>query len=127
MLETIYTKNAPQPIGPYAQVIKAGDFIFPAGQLGVDPISGKLIGSTIKEQTEQAIKNISSVLEAAGSSLQQVVKTTCYLSTMEDFQAFNEAYSEQFAGHEPARTCFAVQELPLKGLCEIEVIAVLKK
>ncbi|MEG0267736.1 MAG: RidA family protein [Carnobacterium sp.] len=127
MLETIHTKNAPEPIGPYSQVIKAGDFIFPAGQLGVNPTTGKMVGNGIKEQTEQAIKNLSAVLEAAGSSLQHVVKTTCYLSTMENFQAFNEAYGEQFNGHQPARTCLAVQELPLKGLCEIEVVAVLKK
>lgn len=127
MLETIHTKNAPEPIGPYSQVIKAGDFIFPAGQVGVDPVTGKIVSENIKEQTEQAMKNLSAVLEAAGSSLQHVVKTTCYLSTMEIFQAFNEAYGEQFAGHKPARTCFAVQELPLKALCEIEVVAVLKK
>ncbi|WP_414838721.1 RidA family protein [Carnobacterium sp. TMP28] len=127
MLEIIHTKNAPEPIGPYSQVIKAGDFIFPAGQIGVDAVSGKLVGENITEQTEQAFKNLSAVLEAAGSSLQHVVKTTCYLSTMENFQAFNEAYGKQFNGHKPARTCFAVQELPLKGLCEIEVVAVLKK
>ncbi|MEG0552684.1 MAG: Rid family hydrolase, partial [Carnobacterium sp.] len=95
--------------------------------LGVNPTTGKMVGNGIKEQTEQAIKNLSAVLEAAGSSLQHVVKTTCYLSTMENFQAFNEAYGEQFNGHQPARTCLAVQELPLKGLCEIEVVAVLKK
>lgn len=127
MLEKVHTKKAPEPIGPYSQVIKAGDFIFPAGQIGVDPITGKLIGDSIEDQTKQAIENLSAVLEAAGSSLQHVVKTTCYLSSMENFQAFNKAYAEQFNGHEPARTCFAVQELPLKGLCEIEVIAVLKQ
>lgn len=127
MLETIYTEHAPKPIGPYVQGIKVGEFVYPAGQLGVDPLSGKLVADTIKEQTEQAIKNLSAVLEEAGSSLEQVVKTTCYLSTMENFQGFNEVYEEQFNGHKPARTCFAVQELPLKALCEIEVVAVLKK
>jgi 2-iminobutanoate/2-iminopropanoate deaminase len=127
MFEKIHTKNAPEPIGPYSQVIKAGDFIFPAGQIGVDAASGKLVGESIEEQTEQALNNLSAVLEAAGSSLQHVVKTTCYLSTMENFEAFNKAYGKRFNGHKPARTCFAVQELPLKGLCEIEGVAVLKK
>lgn len=127
MLETVYTENAPKPIGPYVQGIKVGEFVYPAGQLGVDPLSGKLVADTIKEQTKQAIKNLSAVLEEAGSSLDHVVKTTCYLSTMENFQGFNEVYEEGFNGHKPARTCFAVQELPLKALCEIEVVAVLKK
>ncbi|MEG0749116.1 MAG: Rid family detoxifying hydrolase [Carnobacterium sp.] len=127
MLETIYTENAPKPIGPYAQAIKVGEFVYPAGQIGVDPATGQLVEGSIKEQAKQALLNLSAVLEEAGSSLDQVVKTTCYLSTMENFQEFNEAFGEQFAGHEPARTCFAVQELPLKALCEIEVVAVVKK
>ncbi|MDN6626230.1 MAG: Rid family detoxifying hydrolase [Pisciglobus halotolerans] len=127
MIETVYTHNAPEPIGPYAQAVKAGGFVYPAGQVGADPLSGKLVGETIEEQTKQAMDNLSAVLEEAGSSLTNVVKTTCYLSTMDNFQAFNEAYGKQFSGHEPARTCFAVQELPLKALCEIEVVAVLNQ
>ena len=118
----ISTPNAPAAVGPYAQGWTAGDFVFTSGQLGLDPVSGQLPAG-IAAQAEQSCRNVAAVLEAAGASLQDVVKTTCFLADMGDFAAFNEVYARYFPT-KPARSCFAVKDLPKGGLCEIEAVAV---
>ena len=121
-MEKISTSKAPAAIGPYSQGIVACGFIFTSGQIPVIPETGEIAGSTIQEQAEQSCKNVQAVLEAAGSSLEKVVKTSCFLANMEDFPVFNEVYARYFTGL-PARSCVAVKTLPKKVLCEIEAIA----
>ena len=127
MSEIIYTKNAPEAIGPYSQAIKTGDLVFTSGQIAINPATGAVEAQTIEEQTEQVCKNLSAVLEAAGSGLDKVVKTVCFLKNMSDFAAFNEVYGQFFVNTLPARSCVAVKTLPKNVLCEVEVIAYLKK
>lgn len=122
MSEIIYTKNAPEAIGPYSQAIKTGNFIFTSGQIPINPTSGNIEKDNIKEQTEQVCKNLKAVLEEAGSSLDKVVKTVCFLQNMEDFAEFNEIYAKYFTG-KPARSCVAVKSLPKGALVEVETIA----
>lgn len=124
-MKAIHTKHAPAAIGPYSQAIAAGDFIFLSGQLGIDPETGALAGNTVSLQAEQACKNVEAILKKEDLSMDTVVKTTCFLSTMDDFAAFNDVYARHFIG-KPARSCFAVAGLPKGGLCEIEVIALRK-
>lgn len=124
-MKAIHTKHAPAAIGPYSQAIAAGDFIFLSGQLGIDPETGALAGDTVSLQAEQACKNVEAILKKEDLSMDTVVKTTCFLSTMDDFAAFNDVYARHFIG-KPARSCFAVAGLPKGGLCEIEVIALRK-
>jgi 2-iminobutanoate/2-iminopropanoate deaminase len=119
----IHTDNAPKAIGPYSQAITNGDLVFCSGQVALDPASGQLAADDIKGQTRQALKNLIAVLEAAGSSPAQVVKTTVFLSDMANFQAMNEVYAEFFPGEPPARSTVAVRELPRSALVEIEAIA----
>ncbi|MBQ2945227.1 MAG: RidA family protein [Clostridia bacterium] len=119
---TVTTENAPKAIGPYSQAKQVGDLIFTSGQIPLDPVSGETVGTEIKEQTHRVCKNLEAVLSAAGSSFEKVVKTTCFLSDMADFAAFNEVYSEYFVS-KPARSCVAVKALPKGVLVEIEVIA----
>ena len=121
-MNVVYTKNAPDAIGPYSQAIVTNGLVFTSGQIAINPESGKVEAETIKEQTEQVCKNIKAVLEAAGSSLEKVVKTVCFLKDMGDFAAFNGIYTKYFVG-KPARSCVAVKEIPKSVLCEIEVIA----
>ncbi len=121
-MEKIYTKNAPEAIGPYSQAIKVGNLVFTSGQIAIDPASAAVEATDIKGQTEQVCKNLCAVLEAAGTSIESVVKTTCFLSDMADFAAFNEVYGKYFVG-KPARSCVAAKQLPKNVLCEIEVIA----
>ena len=121
-MEKIYTKNAPDAIGPYSQAIRVGNMVFTSGQIAINPASGAVEAATIEEQTEQVCKNLSAVLEAAGTSIEKAVKTTCFLSDMADFAAFNEVYGKYFVG-KPARSCVAAKQLPKNVLCEIEVIA----
>ncbi len=116
------TEKAPPPIGPYSQAVIAGDFIFAAGQLGIDPQSGELVEG-IEAQTRQALTNLSAVLEAASSSLDQVVKATVFLAHMEDFAAMNTVYAEFFPLQPPARSTVVVGQFPRGILVEIEVIA----
>lgn len=118
----IYTKNAPDAIGPYSQATVVGNLVFTSGQIAIDPKSGAVKATDIREQTEQVCKNLSAVLEAAGSSIEKVVKTTCFLSDMGDFAAFNEVYGRYFVG-KPARSCVAVKALPKNVLVEVEAIA----
>lgn len=122
MAEVIYTKNAPDAIGPYSQAIKAGGLVFTSGQIAINPETGAVEASTIEGQTEQVMKNLKNLLEAAGSSLEKAVKTVCFLADMGDFAAFNEIYGRYFTG-KPARSCVAVKTLPKNVLCEVEVIA----
>ncbi len=118
----IQTPDAPAAIGPYSQGYIAGGFVYTSGQLGLDPVTGNFAGSDIVAQTEQACKNICALLAAAGTSAENVIKTTCFLSEIADFSAFNAVYAKYFTGA-PARSCVAVKDLPKGGLCEIEVIA----
>lgn len=122
MKKVIATANAPKAIGPYSQAIEAGNLIFVSGQLPVDPATGK-VAEGISAQTEQALKNIKAILEEAGCTLENVVKCTCLLSTMDDFAAMNEVYAKYFTGNYPARAAFAVKTLPLGVSVEIEAIA----
>ena len=121
-MNTVYTSDAPQAIGPYSQAICTGSLVFTSGQIPIDPASGQVEAATITDQTEQVCKNLAAVLNAAGSSLEKVVKTTCFLSTMDDFAAFNEVYAKYFTG-KPARSCVAVKTLPKNVLVEVEAVA----
>ncbi|MDE5544590.1 MAG: RidA family protein [Bacteroidales bacterium] len=122
MKRVIATVNAPKAIGPYSQAIEAGNLIFVSGQLPVDPATGK-VADDITSQTEQSLKNVKAILEEAGYTLDNVVKCTCYLSSMDDFKAMNEVYARYFTKDFPARAAFAVQKLPMGVLVEIEAIA----
>jgi len=121
-MEIVYTKKASEAIGPYSQAIKVGNIVYTSGQIPIDPDTGNVDAVTISEQTEQVCQNLSVVLEAAGTSLLRVVKTTCFLADMADFAAFNEVYAKYFV-NKPARSCVAVKTLPKNVLVEIEVIA----
>jgi len=124
MKQVISTNNAPAAIGPYNQAIKAGNFLYASGQLGIDPLSGDFVAGGVTEQTEQIFENIKAVLAEAGLSLANVVKTTVFLSDMADFSSMNEVYAEHFQAPYPARSTVAVKTLPKNGLVEIEVIAI---
>lgn len=122
MFKITNATKAPAAIGPYSQAIILNEILFTSGQIPIDPMTGEIVGNTIEEQAEQVIKNLSAILENVGSSFQKVIKTTCYLSDMMNFNAFNQIYANYFIS-KPARSCVAVKELPKKVLCEIEVIA----
>ena len=121
-MEKIYTKNAPDAIGPYSQAMKVGNFIFTSGQIAIVPETSQVEATDIVGQTEQVCKNLCALLEAAGTSVEKVVKTTCFLTDMNDFAAFNEIYGRYFVS-KPARSCVAVKTLPKNVLVEVEVIA----
>ena len=121
-MEKIYTKNAPDAIGPYSQAIKCGNMLFTSGQIAIDPATSAVEATDIVGQTEQVCKNLCAVLDAAGASFENVVKTTCFLADMADFAAFNEVYAKYFIS-KPARSCVAVKTLPKNVLVEVEVIA----
>ncbi len=122
MSSKIHTDNAPAAIGPYSQAMVVGNLVFTSGQIPLDPETGAMVGDTVKEQTHRVCKNLEAVLNASGSSLRNAVKTTCFLSDMADFAAFNEVYTEYFT-EKPARSCVAVKALPKGALVEIEVVA----
>lgn len=122
MSQTIYTKNAPDAIGPYSQAIKTGNLVFTSGQIAINPTSGAVETTTIEEQTEQVCKNLGEVLAEAGTSFDKVVKTVCFLADMGDFAAFNAVYGKYFVS-KPARSCVAVKSLPKNVLVEVEAIA----
>ena len=121
-MEVIYTKEAPQAIGPYSQAILADGFLFASGQIPIDPATGSIVEGDITEQTRQVAKNIQAVLAAAGMDFSNVVKTSCFLQDMGDFQAFNEEYAKWFVSR-PARSCVAVKTLPKNAKVEVEIIA----
>jgi 2-iminobutanoate/2-iminopropanoate deaminase len=123
-LRAISTDKAPPAMGPYSQAIVAGDLVFCAGQLGLDPKTRQIVGGDIKEQTRRVLDNLAAVLEAAGSSLDRVTKTTVFLEDISEFAAMNEVYAERFGAHRPARSTVQVAKLPgTGGRVEIECIA----
>lgn len=121
-MKTIHTDKAPAAIGPYSQAIVTGGYIFCSGQIPVNPSTSQIEGKTVAEQTHQSCKNVKALLEAAGTSIDKVVKTTCFLANISDFGEFNAVY-EQYFINKPARSCVAVKDIPKGALVEIEVIA----
>lgn len=122
MLKKIATDKAPSAIGPYSQAIAFGNMLFTSGQIPINPATGNIEATTIKEQTEQVMKNLGAVLTEAGTSFEKAIKTTCFLADISDFAAFNEVYAKYFT-EKPARSCVAVKDLPKGALVEVEVIA----
>lgn len=125
MMKKISTENAPKAIGPYSQGIVMDKILFTSGQIPADPATGAIVGTDITGQAEQVMKNLGGILEAAGVTYEDTVKTTCFLANMEDFAAFNAVYEKYFTG-KPARSCVAVKTLPKNVLCEVEAVACMK-
>ena len=123
MRERIQTDKAPAAIGPYSQAIRAGGFVFVSGQIPIDPATGEFVKGGVGEQTERVLLNLKAVLEAAGSSLDQIVKTTVFLADMREFAQMNEVYAKFFAGAPPARATVAAAGLPREARVEIEAVA----
>lgn len=123
MKKVIYTKSAPDAVGPYSQAIEKKGHLFISGQVPIDPATGKVVEGGIKEQTEQVMKNIGAVLKEAGYTFGDVVKSTCLLSDMDNFKAMNEVYAGYYPENPPARAAYGVSKLPLGVLVEIETIA----
>lgn len=126
MRKIVATEKAPAAIGPYAQANIIGNMVFTSGQLGMDPATGNFVEGGIKEQTEQALKNLKVILEEAGTGMENVIKTTCFLKNMDDFAAMNEVYASFFEGEYPSRSAVQVAKLPKDGMVEIEAIAYIK-
>ena len=125
MRRTISTDKAPAAIGPYAQANRAGDFIFTSGQVALDPDTGALLGTTIEEQTAQALENLKAILEAAGTSMDNVIKATVFLTDINDFAKMNEVYARYFTGDKlPSRSAVQVAALPKGAIVEIEAVAI---
>ena len=125
MKEIVATERAPRAIGPYSQAVRSGNFLFVSGQIPIDPATGEFVAGGITEQTEQVMRNVSAILEAAGAGLQQVVKTTVFLADMDDFTAMNEVYGRFFGEDPPARATVQAARLPRDARVEIEAIAIL--
>ena len=123
MKKIIKTANAPAAIGPYSQAVEINNTLYISGQLGIDPKTSKMVEGDVKAQTRQVLRNVEAILQAAGYSLIEVVKSTCLLSDIANFKAMNEVYSEFYFEHQPARAAFAVKDLPAGALIEIETIA----
>jgi 2-iminobutanoate/2-iminopropanoate deaminase len=123
-METVSTENAPGAIGPYSQAVKTGNLVFCSGQIPIDPATSEFVSDDVAEQTEQVLKNLSAVLEAAGTSLNKVVKTTVFLADMNDFAAMNEIYAKFFDTNKPARATVQAARLPRDARVEIECIAI---
>jgi 2-iminobutanoate/2-iminopropanoate deaminase len=124
--EIISTENAPAAVGPYSQAVRIGNLVYTAGQVALDPALGKLVGEDAPAQAEQALRNLAAILEAAGTSLENVVKTTVFLDSMDDYKAVNEVYGRFFSKNPPARSAVEVARLPLGALVEIEAVAVVE-
>ena len=122
-MDTISTPDAPPAIGPYAQAVRAGGFVFTAGQIPLDPASGTIVPGGIEEQTERVMTSLAAVLAAAGTSLARAVKTTCFLADLGDFAAFNAVYARHLGGSTPARSTVQVAGLPLGARVEVECVA----
>ncbi|UCG86873.1 MAG: hypothetical protein JSW71_23765 [Gemmatimonadota bacterium] len=125
-MEFVATDKAPSAIGPYSQATVAGNLVFTAGQIALDPATMEMVGSDVTQQTERVLANLTAVLEAAGAGLGAVVKTTVYLADMADFQAMNEVYARHFGDHKPARAAVQAAALPKSALVEIDAIAVIR-
>ena len=125
-MKKIETTNAPGAIGPYSQAVKAGNLLFTSGQIAIDPSTNTFTAGTIESETERVCQNLKAILEAAGTDFDHVIKTTCFLSDMANFAAFNAVYGTYFTG-KPARSCVAVKTLPKNVLCEIEAIGYKKE
>jgi 2-iminobutanoate/2-iminopropanoate deaminase len=125
MFKVIQTDKAPAAIGPYSQALIHGNMLYASGQIPINPENGQIVEGDIRLQTTQVMKNIAAILEAAGLSFKNVIKTTCFLKNMDDFAAFNEVYAQYFTG-KPARSCVAVLKLPKDVLCEVEIIAIVE-
>jgi 2-iminobutanoate/2-iminopropanoate deaminase len=121
--EVVSTDRAPAAVGPYSQAIKANGFVFTAGQIPLDPQTKELVAGDIAVQTERVLRNLTAILEASGSSLDRVVKTTCYLANLDDFAVFNQVYARWFASNPPGRSTVQVARLPLGALVEIDCVA----
>jgi 2-iminobutanoate/2-iminopropanoate deaminase len=121
-MEKIETKLAPSAIGPYSQGVKIGSMIYTSGQIPIDPATGSIVDGGIEEQATQVMKNLEVILNQAGSKMDKIVKTTCFITSMDDFAKFNEIYAK-FIRNAPARSCVEVSKLPKNVLCEVEVIA----
>ncbi|KAI0652726.1 YjgF-like protein [Trametes meyenii] len=121
-LSLVSTSNAPAAVGPYTQAVRVGDLLFLSGSLGLDPATGKLVEGGVEAQAKQALKNMKAIIEAGGSEVGKVVKTTVFLQNMDDFKAVNAVYSDFFGNHKPARSAVQVARLPLDALFEIEAI-----
>ena len=125
MKDVVLTDRGPKPIGPYSQAIKSGGFLFASGQVALDPLTNEFVPGDVAKQTERVLENVKGILEAAGSNLHRVVKTTVFLKNMGDFSAMNEVYGRYFSAAPPARSTVEVARLPKDALVEIEVIAAL--
>ena len=125
--EVVATERAPKAVGPYVQGVKGSGFLFTAGQIGLDPATGKLVEGGIEAQTRRVLENLKAVVETAGSSLAQAVKTTVYLTDLSHFQAMNQVYATYFGENSPARSTVGVAQLPLGALVEIDLVALLKQ
>lgn len=123
MAQAIATDKAPGAIGPYSQAMRTGSFVFTAGQIPLDPATGKLVEGDIEVQAERVLQNLQAVLEAAGSSLDRVVKTTCFLANLDDFARFNEVYARYFSSNKPARSTVQAARLPAGAQVEVECVA----
>jgi len=123
---SVLTTNAPNPIGPYSQAIIANNFIFTAGQVPIDPLTGKMVEGDIQKQTRQALENIKAILEAGNSGMERVVKCTVFLQDLADFAKMNEVYATFFRDVHPARSALQVARIPLEALVEIEAVATIK-
>ncbi|MEI0748261.1 RidA family protein [Brachyspira pulli] len=121
----IKTHKAPQAIGPYSQAVKSGNFIFASGQIPLDPVSGEMAEADIKKQTERVMENIKGLLESENLTMANIIKTTCFLTDMANFAAFNEVYATYFPENPPARSTVAIKSLPKDALVEVEIIAVI--
>lgn len=121
--EIISTENAPGAIGPYSQAVRMGNLLFTAGQIPLDPATGQIVEGDIKAQTERVMQNVVAILEAAGSSIDNVLKTTCFLTDLGDFAAFNEVYARYMGSNRPARSTIQVAALPAGALVEVETVA----
>jgi 2-iminobutanoate/2-iminopropanoate deaminase len=125
MRDVVLTDRGPKPIGPYSQAIKANGFLFVSGQVALDPKTGEVVGTDVRQQTERVLENLKGIVEAAGSKLNHVVRTTVFLKNMNDFPAMNEVYARYFTLAPPARSTVEVARLPKDALVEIDLIAVI--
>ena len=125
MKDVVFTPRGPKPIGPYSQAVRANGFLFVSGQVGFDPQTGEFVGNDVRSQTERVLENLKAILEAAGVTLNHVVKTTVFLKDMNDFPAMNEVYAKYFSAAPPARSTVQAARLPKDALVEIDVVAAL--